>query len=165
MWIVIKIDKKNQNIFKRELSLKLPTQTLFYSPKILVSKHYNNKIIKKEFDILGDYIFCYNSKFSNYTNLNLIKFTRGLKNILSGYISSQNEIVFFVEKCKKMEDKKGYVSQSFFELSNNSYYKFSSGPFVNEIFKILKIQKTKLEVLLGNIKMSLNKKDFLFERA
>ena len=35
---------------------------IIYNPKILVEKYKKNKLIKKEFDLLGDYLFCFHKK-------------------------------------------------------------------------------------------------------
>ena len=60
------------------------------------------------------------------------------------------------------ENKNGHLSQRFFELYINSKYKFTSGPFVERIFKIIGLQKNKINILLGNIKTTINKEEFLF---
>ena len=64
MWTVIKIDKKKINLLKKELTNKFGEGGLTYSPKILIEKFKKNKLEKKEFDILGDYLFCYHNNFS-----------------------------------------------------------------------------------------------------
>ena len=119
-------------------------------------------MIDKEFDLLGDYLFCFHKNFKDPRTIDNLKFTRGLKFFLSGFIQSQEEIKDFVEKCKNSENGNGYLSQSFFEMSANSKYKFSSGPFAEMIFKVLSFQKRKINILLGNIKTTVNKDDFLF---
>ena len=63
---------------------------------------------------------------SNPFTTNIIKFSRGLKYILEGFISSQNEIVEFIENCKKLENNKGYITQNIFEILVDRKYKFSS---------------------------------------
>ncbi|MDC0232276.1 hypothetical protein OAJ72_03220, partial [Pelagibacteraceae bacterium] len=78
---------------------------------------------------------------------------------------SQNEIKKFIDKCKNSEDKNGYLSQNFFELYVNSNYKFYSGPFAETIFKIVDLQKNKINILLGDIKTTINKNKFLFTQA
>ena len=42
-------------------------------------------MIKKEFNLLGDYLFCFHKNFKNSNTLNNLKFTRGLKYFLSGF--------------------------------------------------------------------------------
>ena len=163
MWIVFKIDRKKIDFFKREINSKAGSKTLVYSPKILVSQFFKNKLVTKEFAILGDYIFCYNENFSNRNLINTLQYTKGCKYILDGFLNCQNEIKKFIENCKKFENEKGYISENFFQLKEKLDYKFCSGPFVNQVFKILKIQKQNFDILLGDLKISLNKKSFLFE--
>ena len=47
----------------------------------------------------------------------------------------------------------------FFEIYEKLQYKFSSGPFVDKIFSIVSYQKNKLNILLGNIRTTLKRKD------
>ena len=117
---------------------------------------------KKEFDLLGDYLFCYHNGFVKKRLLEQLKFTRGVKYFLNGFISSQNEIKKFIEKCKNIENEKGYIKHSFYDLEIDKYYKFSSGPFTDKIFKIIELQKNKIDILMGNIKTKIKKKEFLF---
>ena len=49
-----------------------------------------------------------------------------------------------------------------FELSKGLEYKFSTGPFTNQIFKIINFQKNKIDILLGRLKTTVNRQDFLF---
>ena len=77
----------------------------------------------------------------------------------------QGDIDEFIKKCKNYENEEGYISKTFFELNINSYYKFSSGPFTDKIFKIIEIQKNKINILLGKVKTTMNKDRFLFSRA
>ena len=116
----------------------------------------------KEFDLLGDYLFCFHKNLQNPETLNNIKFTKGLKYILSGFIQSQEEIKKFVVKCRESEDQKGYLTQNFLELCVNSKYQFISGPFAETIFKIINLQKNKMSILLGDIKTTIRKTEFLF---
>ena len=58
MWSVIKFDKKNYHLFKEDLKKKIGNNCIIYRPKILIQKFKNNKLIKKEINLLGDYIFC-----------------------------------------------------------------------------------------------------------
>ena len=63
-----------------------------------------NKLIKKELNLLGDYLFYYNKSFSKDIILNKMKYTRGVKNLLNGLDKSQNEINEFVKKCQNLEN-------------------------------------------------------------
>jgi hypothetical protein len=47
-------------------------------------------------------------------------------------------------------------------LHINSQYKFASGPFVEEIFEIINLQKNRINILMGNIKTTIKKQEFLF---
>ena len=81
---------------------------------------------------------------------------------MEGFLSSQKEIELFINKCKALENEKGYISQNLFEIIENEKYKFLSGPFRSEIFKILEVQKDKINVLIGNFKTYIKKKDYIF---
>ena len=162
MWTILRFDKNKFESLKRDFSKKLGNDFIIYYPKSIFQKYKNKKRINKEFNLLGDYLFCFHKKFSCQATINSLKFSRGLKYFLSGFIQSQEEIRTFIEKCKKNENKGGYLGSEFFEININSEYKFSSGPFSNIIFKIIKSQRHKINILMGNIKTTINKKEFLF---
>ena len=162
MWVIIKFDRKNIEFLKKEFKEKLGDDLIIYNPKFFFERYVNNKIIYKEFNLLGDYLFCFHKKFKNPTIFNNLRFVRGLKYFLNGFIQSQEEIKRFIKKCKDSENKKGYLTQNFFELSINSKYQFTSGPFTEMIFKIISLQKNKINILLGNINTTIKKNDFLF---
>ena len=155
--------KKKLEFLKLDLEKKLGSECKFYQPKLLYKNYRKKKLIEKEFDLLGDYLFCFNEKFDNSKFINTINYSRGLKYILNGFIESQKEICAFIDKCKLSEDTNGYLSDQFYDLNINSNYKFFSGPFTNSIFKILELQKNKIKILMGNLKTTVNKKDFLFQ--
>ena len=71
----------------------------------------------------------------------------------------------FISQCKKLENQKGYLSQNIFDLKINSNYKFSSGPFCEMIFKIIDLQKDRIDILMGNIKTTIKKQEFLFNQS
>ncbi len=162
MWAILKFDRKNFHILKGDLKKKIGEDCIFYRPKMLIKKFRNNRIIHKEVDILGDYIFCFHSNFQKRTTINQLKFTRGLKYFLDGFVEFQSNIKEFIEKCKKLENERGFISESLFELKINSEYKFGSGPFADNIFKIINFNKNTINILIGNIKTTINKKEFLF---
>jgi len=155
MWAIIKIEKKSFSMLKQDIKKRLNNKVLFYSPKILIKNGVNKS--SKEFEILGNYIFCYNKNFAEEKNIYKIKFSRGLKYVLGGYKNSQNEILSFIQNCKKEENKDGYLSQNIFDHRINNFYKIGSGPFFGEIIKILDIQKNKIDFLLGKIKTTIKK--------
>lgn len=162
MWTILKF-KKNQFAFlKKDFKQKLGDDVVMYSPKLLIDKFKKNKLINLEFDLLGDYIFCYHKKFENPSTINEIRFSRGLNYFLEGFISSQAEIKKFVENCKGLENDKGYINQNIYEIFKDKKYKFSSGPFANQIFKIMNLQKDKISISIGNLKTVIDKEKFLF---
>lgn len=163
MWAIIKIDRKKINFLKQDLSIKLGKEIDFYNPKLLMQKYIKNKLFSKEINLLGDYFFCYHKDFKYSNTLDKLKFCRGLKYFLVGFLQSQKEITGFINRCKKLENKKGYLSQSFFNLKLNNKYKFQSGPFSEKIFKIINLQKNKIEVFMGKIKTTVDKEKFLFQ--
>ena len=162
MWTILKFERKKFSFLKKDFKEKLGDDIIFYSPKLLIEKNNRNKIVKKEFSVLGDYIFLYHNKI-NQNMLNHLKFSRGLKYFLQGILSSQKEIEFFVTRCKKLENEKGYITRSLFEIIETEKYKFLSGPFRDEIFEILKIQKNKINILIGNFKTYIKTEDYLFQ--
>ena len=162
MWTVIKFDRKKFNFFKNELKDKLGNDHFLYYPKLLVHKYKNNKLIKREYNMLGDYVFCYDKKLENSEILVQLKFVKGLKYILNGSSTSQDEIQKFIETCKKFENKNGYITQNIFQLQKDQKYKFASGPFIDKIFQIINIQQNKIKILLGDLKTTIKKKEFLF---
>ena len=162
MWTIIKFDKKEIALLKKDFKEKLGKDFKIYSPKIATQKYTKNKLVKKEFDILGDYLFCYHKNFNKPEIINTLKFARGLKYFLDGFVESQDEIVKFINKCRNSEDKEGYLSKNFYELFVNCKYKFSSGPFAEMIFKIVGLQKNKIEILLGNLKTTIKREEFLY---
>ena len=54
----------------------------------------------------------------------------------------------FISKCKNSENNQGYLTKNIFNLYKDREYKFFSGPFTNMIFKIINIQKKKMEILI-----------------
>lgn len=162
MWTIIKFDKKKINLLKEDFKKKLGDKPIVYEPKVLINVFKKCKRTSKELNVLGDYLFCYHRKFEDKTTLNKVKFSRGLKYFLNGCFEFQEEIDEFINKCKKLENENGYISASIFELNQNTKYKFSSGPFADKIFKIISLQKNKLDILMGNIKTSVEKSKYLF---
>tara|TARA_B100000029_G_C17230930_1_gene835304 strand:+ start:76 stop:573 length:498 start_codon:yes stop_codon:yes gene_type:complete len=162
MWAVIKFDRKNLNLMIEDFKKKLGNDFVIYRPKILIQKYKNNKLVNKEFYLLNDYLFCFHKDFEKKSTLERTKFSKGLKYFLDGFFESQKDIKFFIEKCKKLEDEKGYVSENLFKLDKNLSYKFSSGPFAEKIFKIINFEKNRINILIGGLKTTINRKEFFF---
>ena len=85
MWSIIKFDKKKFSFFKEDLKKDLVKILKFIFQKICIENFKKNKLIKKEINLLGDYLFCFHNNFSSDEKINSLKFTRGLKYILNGY--------------------------------------------------------------------------------
>ena len=62
MWTVIKFDKKKIS-YLNKIYLNIWERFFFYRPKIQIEKYYKNKLIKRDFEILGDYLFCHHKSF------------------------------------------------------------------------------------------------------
>lgn len=165
MWIILKFDKKRLSFLLDDLKKNFGNTHKIYSPKICLEKYKKNKAFKKEVNLLGDYLFCYHESFKNLINLKKLNNFRGLKYYLTGYIESQNEILDFINKCKLSENGKGFLSYTFCDLIINQNYKFISGPLTNQIFKLKGLKKNRINILLGNLKSTVIKKDFLYEPA
>ena len=163
MWTIIKFEKKSLNVLKSDLEKKLGTNCKFYIPKLLFKKYTKKKWKKKEVNLLGDYLFCFNKKFNDSRAIKTVNYARGLKYILQGFNQSQNEITEFIEKCRVSEDSDGFISEQIYDLKINSNYKFFSGPFANSIFKIIKLKKNKIRILMGNFETTVSKKEHSFQ--
>ena len=162
MWTVIKFNQKKIELMKRDISKKIEGKTEFYSPKMLIQYYCKNKLIDKEMNLLGDYLFCFNENFKNQHCREAIKFSRGLKYLLEGQGLLGEDIKKFIETCKDFENKRGYVNFSFLNVIKNNKYKFTSGPFVNKIFEVVSFQKNKIDILIGKIRTTLARKEFSF---
>ena len=134
----------------------------FIDLKILLQKYIRNKLINKELDILGDYIFCYHDNFEYSKNIAHYKYVKGIKYFLTGHQESQKEIKLFIENCKKNEDQKRNLNINFYQLILDKKYKFLNGPFVEKIFNITSIQKEKIGITIGNIKTNIKFNKYLF---
>ena len=162
MWAVIKFDKNQLKLFEIEFKNKFKNECKLYFPKLLTQKIKKNKKFNKELNLLGDYVFCFHNNFACNNTYNEIKFLKGVKSLLIGHQNSQKDIINFILNCKKLENKEGYISQTVYKTEINKLYKFTSGPFTEKIFKIIELQKNKIEILMGNIKTSIGKKNLLF---
>ena len=165
MWAIIKIDQKKFKFLLTDLKKKLGPDFQIYNPKLQIQTYKSNKLVEKEFNLLGDYLLCFHKKFNDKKIINTLHYCKGLKYILNGFFQSQPEIKNFIERCKKSETGNGYLSQDFFKININSKFQFISGPFTNTIFKIIGLQKNKIRILMGNLKTTIRKKEFLFKPA
>jgi len=162
MWTVLKFDKKGLALLKEDLEKKLGKDFKIYIPKLRIQKYKNNKLINKELNLLGDYMFCFHESLDCKKTIDSLRFTRGLKYFLEGFAESQKDIEGFIKRCKNSESKEGFLSRNFFDLELHKRYRFSSGPFADKIFQIVNLQRNRIKILMGNIKTTIKKKEFLF---
>ena len=162
MWIIIKYKKNELILLSKELRNKIGLDCKIYLPKFSAKKFKNNKLINYEINLLGDYAFFFHKSFEYKESFSKIKFVKGLKYILQNFHQSQNEIKMFINKCKEFENGNGYLSKNFFDLEIKKKYKFSSGPFADKIFQIINLNKNKIKVLIGDIKTTIKKDNYLY---
>ena len=93
----------------------------------------------------------------------LINNSKGLKYFLKNCHTNQNEIINFIQSCKKNESDDGYIKQEFFNFENFTKGIFIEGPFTNLIFNVIQKQSKRLEALIGNVKITIrNDSSFLY---
>lgn len=163
MWTVIKFKKDKLFFLKQDLKKNLGKDYLIYQPKTIIQKYKNNKLINKEVNLLGDYLFCYHKRFSDKKTLDQLKFLKGLKYFINNFKELQNDLESFILRCKNLENDQGFITQNLFEINKSKNYQFYSGPFVEKIFSIASLQNDNLNILIGNIKTKINKKQYLFK--
>ena len=162
MWTIIKFDNKKYHLLKKELKTKLGEKCKIYKPKVLINRFINKKLVKKEINLLGNYLFCFDESFKNNSSFKKINYFIGLKYFLKGHLYSQEEIINFINKFKKLENENGFITQPIFEKNINKFYKFDSGSFASKIFKVLSLNKNNLRIIMGNLKSTINRKKFNF---
>ena len=163
MWIVLKYKKKNLGILVSELKRRFDNSLEIYNPKFKTKFKIRNKIIINELSLLNDYLFCYHKNFINPNSTNILKFIKGIKGFINGYKSSQKDIKEFIYRCRKSENKSGYLTNNFYDLYTNTKFQFNSGIFANFIFKIVNLQKNKMNILLGNLKITTEKEKYILK--
>ena len=157
MWIVAKYKNSEQNIFLQNISKKVSGIIKIFNPKIKINSYKKNRLVTKEKPLLNNYLFCFHPDFSDSNVLKSISTTIGLMYLLKGSDLYQDEIENFIKYYKSHEDENGYVKQSFLDVSHNKFYKFTSGPFTNLIFRLIDKNKNKIQILIGNVKTVINK--------
>ena len=162
MWIVVKFEKKNLYFLKSNLLKKFGEDIKFYTPKLRLQKFKKNKLCDKESFLLGNYMLCFHKSFSDEKSINIIQYCKGVKYFLKGFLKSQVEIDEFVKKCKLYEDNKGFVKQSFFDFRDKSTFQFLSGPFTNMIFNVISENHYSFKALIGNLKTTVYKEDYIY---
>ncbi len=156
MWIVIKYKKKELNFLKQELKKILDEIPNIYIPKIRFQKIIKNQSISFKKELLNDYLFCYNKKFSDI-NFSVLNYLKGAKYCLSNNESDQKSITTFINFCKKNQDEDGCLKQEFFNILNFKKGIFLTGPLSNLFFELIEKHKNKLKVKVGNLSVVINK--------
>ena len=162
MWTILKYDKKYLYLLKRDLSNRVGRDLEFYIPKIKIQKYIKNKLCNFENNLIGNYLLCYHHLFANSNVISSLQYCRGLKFFLTNYINAQEEINKFIWKCKKHENKEGYIQQSFFEFENINKSKFISGPFTNLVFNLISENNKMLNVQIDKFCITVPKNSYLF---
>ena len=75
----------------------------------------------------------------------------------------QKEIELFIDSCKSLENKNGFISKSFLDLNLNKLYKFKSGILTNKIFELVEFQKNKIKILINGLKIQTNNNHLIFK--
>ena len=149
MWVVAKIKKNSNLIFKQDL-LKKISNIEFYEPAYkanFINKNKKKTIKKNLFD---SYIFC-NFKIYSKNILDNTKFCKGLKYYLNGIEFYQKNIIDFIYICKKYEDSQNFITNKFFKRLITNKGKFFSGPLKNIVFDLIEKKKNKSVISFGNI--------------
>ncbi len=162
MWVVLKFNKKNLSLLKKDFFRYLGKDVKFYLPKLKLQKRIKNKIHNNESFLLGDYLLCFHESFRNKNVLNTLRYCKGLKYFLNNFQETQDEIKNFVEKCMLNEDENGFIKQCFFEFKENGIFQFLTGPFTNTKFKIIDKQNSRIKILIGKLKTTVSKENYLF---
>ena len=162
MWAILKYKKNNLPMLKKNLLEYLGNDIKFYLPKINLQKTINNKLYYKCSYLLDDYLLCFHKSFENKKIITALKYCKGLKYFLNNFREQQAEICKFIDKCKKHEDKDGFIKQCFFEFKEDSIFQFMNGPFINTDFKIIDRKKTTIKILIGKFTATVSKNNYLF---
>ena len=157
MWVVAKYKLKELETLKDSFCKIIGDKPEFYIPKIKQEYYKNNKlkIIKK--NILSNYIICKHSKFKDLKFISKLNHSRGLIYLLKNSNINQNNLESFVKFCKSHEDSKGFLRQTFFEITKKTKAKFISGPLTQMIFSIIEDEGKKLKILLNNVNITIPK--------
>ena len=158
MWTVIKTDLKKIGILKEDLAKKVGNDSKFFIPLYLVEKYRNKKIIKLKKNLFDNYIFCYNKKFEKKGYFENLKYLKGLKCLLYPTRKDQNEIKDMIDRCKKFENKSGYINQKYFYEYLSDKLEIFEGPLRNMVFNILEKNKNSVSISFGNFKVNVSNK-------
>ena len=59
MWVVIKFNRNELNLLRKDFLSKLGKEAKFFLPKLKFQKLINNRFIFTESLLLGDYLICF----------------------------------------------------------------------------------------------------------
>ena len=153
-WVVAKINKNQESIFKFSIKEKLKDDfEIFYPKKFKKNFKYEN--------LLGDYVFLKTK--SNFT-INKFKNLKGLKYYLNNFQFDQKNIESFITNCKE-HSKNNILTFNFFANLKLKKIKFKDGPFKNFLFDIFRKNK-KIFAIYKNISINItedNNKNIVFE--
>ncbi len=166
MWIIVQYNHFEEDLFKNEMKLKFGNETQFYSPKAIVTKVFNNTFKKVEKKIIDNYLLCFNEKFKDEKFLNVVRTTKGLKNLLNGSLYHQKKILGFLHFCKKNEDQNGFLKFDFFKeniiKNKNTFFANFSKIFPNLNYKFINEKKSFSFVINGKLVRVKNKPNLVF---
>ncbi len=148
MWVIAKIHKNQEEIFKYYFNKKI-ANVRYYYPKIQTFKKFSNKIIKKNINLLGDYIFCFIPNLSNF-DTEKFKFIKGLNYFLKNCFFEQKNINHFISICKNYEVNENNNTPIILSLTQNQKFKFLSGPLENLTLNLQKITSNKIRGTFNN---------------
>jgi|TARA_B100001059_G_scaffold236772_2_gene290140 hypothetical protein len=146
MWVIAKIHKNQEEIFKYHFNKKIVNMRYYY-PKIQTFKKFSNKIIKKNINLLGDYIFCFIPNLSNF-DTEKFKFIKGLNYFLKNCFFEQKNIIHFISICKNYEVNENNNTPIILSQTEHQKFKFLSGPLEN---LTLNLQKSTSNKIMGTI--------------
>ena len=157
MWIVAKYKINEKSTFIKNLQKYGANNVKIFCPMYKYETFFKNKMITKQKPLINDYLFCYHKSFADKNILKDIYNIKGLKYFLLGSGFCQSSIINFIKYCKGFEDKSGLLNRNFLEISHDKNYKFTSGPFINLMFKLIEKNKKNYKILVGNVTTVLNK--------
>ena len=97
MWVILKVNRKNLSLLKKNFFNKLGRDVKFFIPKLKLNIFNRKKVLIKESYLLGDYVLCFHKDFSKKSMLTSLKYSQGLKYILTDFFNAQEEIEKFVK--------------------------------------------------------------------
>ena len=150
MWIIVKYKKNELASLIKEFHTKVGSDIKIFEPKIKYQKKIRHKLKLMEASLLDNYLFCYHDSFKEKLSAERLKYCRGLIQVLDGWIYNQNSLLQFIKLCKESADKKGFLTQKFFNILDIKRAKFISGPFTDMLFYIISKTKKNLKISIEN---------------